>query len=168
MKAGILSDSHGHVARTRAAVQLLLDAGAEQLIHCGDIGGEAVLAEMAGLLQPRHIPAYAVLGNVDWGDIGNIDAFAEMGIRVLGRLGQIQLDGRAAAILHGDNAAALQSALESGAYAYLFTGHTHEREDLRVGNTRLINPGAIYRAAAPSVAVLDVARDDLRFLPLPH
>jgi hypothetical protein len=103
MILGILSDSHGHVPRTRAALQLLLDAGAEQIIHCGDIGGEAVLAEIAALTGPRKVPACAVLGNVDWEDIRLMNAFAGMGLRVLGRKGEIHLDGRKAAIVHGDD-----------------------------------------------------------------
>ena len=37
MKIGIVSDSHGKTSRLRNALQLLADAGAELIVHCGDI-----------------------------------------------------------------------------------------------------------------------------------
>ena len=46
MKIGILSDTHGHLTRSLAAIECLLDAGAEMLIHCGDIGSEQILIEL--------------------------------------------------------------------------------------------------------------------------
>ena len=36
--------------------------------------------------------------------------------------------------------------------------------DSRQGRVRVINPGALYRAARKTVAVLDTVADDLRFL----
>jgi predicted phosphodiesterase len=45
---GILSDSHGRHERTARAVELLTTQGTEALIHCGDVGGEAVLEALAG------------------------------------------------------------------------------------------------------------------------
>ena len=38
MKIGILSDSHGKTRRLSAAIELLVDRGAEAIVHCGDIG----------------------------------------------------------------------------------------------------------------------------------
>jgi len=37
------------------------------------------------------------------------------------------------------------------------------REDTRFGQTRLINPGALSRAAVKTVAILDVTLDELTF-----
>lgn len=48
MIVGIMSDSHGDAAATARAVALLKSLGAEHYIHCGDVCGENVLAEMAG------------------------------------------------------------------------------------------------------------------------
>jgi predicted phosphodiesterase len=47
---------------------------------------------------------------------------------------------------------------------YLLHGHTHVRRDERVGKTRVINPGALHRAAEKTVALLDLAADRLEYL----
>jgi len=48
-------------------------------------------------------------------------------------------------------------------------GHSHLHRDERLGATRVINPGALggLRREPRSVAVLDVAADLLRFIPVP-
>ena len=48
--------------------------------------------------------------------------------------------------------------------AYLCHGHTHATRDERLGPTRVINPGALFRARRHTVAVLDLARDEVSFL----
>ncbi|MHC4995439.1 MAG: metallophosphoesterase family protein, partial [Planctomycetota bacterium] len=66
---GLLSDSHGHADTTARGVRLLLDNGAEVLIHLGDIGSEAVIDAMVcgqgenGRLNPM---VHVVPGNTDW------------------------------------------------------------------------------------------------------
>ena len=44
---------------------------------------------------------------------------------------------------------------------YLLTGHSHQSHDFHVGVTRRINPGALFRAKVFTVAVLDLATDEL-------
>ena len=46
MRVGILSDTHDQVARTQSAITQLLAAGAEVLIHCGDITVPEVVYEL--------------------------------------------------------------------------------------------------------------------------
>lgn len=59
MKIGILSDSHNHVERIRMAVQMLQEAGANVLVHCGDLATTEIVTECSVL------PFYFVLGNHD-------------------------------------------------------------------------------------------------------
>ena len=61
MKIGILSDTHKKVGRAKRAIDMLLDNGAEFLIHAGDICKEEILEYL------EKIPAsyVAVLGNND-------------------------------------------------------------------------------------------------------
>jgi hypothetical protein len=166
MRVGILSDTHGHVGRTAAAARLLLGRGVKIIIHCGDIGSEGVLAELAAAFGPASIPVYAVPGNVDHWDLSVKKFPVATGVHVLGRIGEVDLDGHPAAIIHGDDGQALSDAIAGGRYDYLFTGHTHVSEDTRNGRTRIINPGAIYRAHTPSVAILDTATGSLETLPV--
>lgn len=167
MKIGILSDTHGDVRRTHAGLELLLQHPIEALCHCGDVGSEAVLTALSAACLPRKIPVYAVLGNVDLFE-GEVTHFpAGLGVRVCGRQAELELGGRTIAIIHGDDPSLLQNALARQRYDYCLTGHTHVADDHREGRTRVINPGALHRARPPSVALLDLATDELQTLWLP-
>ena len=165
MILGILSETHGSVVRTKAAIKLLKSKNIGTVLHCGDIGSEGVLIELIAELQSDQIPFYAVLGNVDFDD--EYQHLLKPGeFDILGRFADLTLAEKRLAIIHGDHMAKLQDTIASGQYDYVFTGHTHVKEDRHQGNTRVINPGAVYRASQPSVAVLDLEKDDLEFLPI--
>ncbi|WP_201352346.1 metallophosphoesterase family protein [Hydrogenimonas urashimensis] len=61
MKLGILSDTHKKLGRARRAIDMLVENGAEFLIHAGDIGREETLAYMESI----GLAYVAVLGNND-------------------------------------------------------------------------------------------------------
>lgn len=160
MIIGILSDTHGDVDMTRRAVKLLLDRGAEYLIHCGDVGGEAVLDQMAGT------PGAFVFGNNDF-DGEDLKRYAQhLGLTCLEYGGVLTLDEKAIAVTHGDNQKEIQR--WSVGADYLLTGHSHRQHDRSSGSIRWINPGALYRAAVKSVATLDLESDDLQWIEVPQ
>jgi putative phosphoesterase len=164
MIIGILSDTHGHVGRTVAACQALIARGAEVVLHCGDIGSEEVLIELVSQFAPVDIPVHAVLGNVDLYDQA-LPAFPEStGVKVWGRLAVLELDGKSIAVIHGDDWRTMERLQLDGEHDYIFSGHTHEAADARFNNTRMINPGAVYRANPPTVAILDLQTDRLEHL----
>ena len=161
MLLGILSDSHGRADTTRLAVTLLHDRGAELLLHLGDIGGEQVIDELVG--HPAHI----VFGNCDWND-RELGRYAEIvGIINDHPIGRIVIDGRTVAFTHGHLLEPMQQAVQDGV-DYLLHGHTHELRDERVGRTRVINPGALFRAARYTAALLDPRADRMEILALPR
>lgn len=160
MLIGILSDSHDKIDAMTAAMATLRHAGAQFYIHCGDVGGEGMLDQLAGL------PAAFVWGNNDWERASLADYAKALGIACHGDLADLTLDGKRIAVIHGDRSGQRQQLLQSQDFDYLLQGHTHRREDIRVGRTRVINPGAIYRAKPLSVAVLDTETDGLRSLVL--
>ena len=162
MILGILSDTHGHLARTQQAGNILLEQEASAIIHCGDIGSEAVLIELAAIFDPADIPVHAVLGNVD---VYNDDLihFPETTCIRVQRFAELELGGHAIAIIHGDDYRYFEQAVMSGRFEYVFTGHTHERDDRTVGDTRIINPGAVYRAAELGCATLNLTTGKLRY-----
>lgn len=163
MIVGLLSDTHGRVDAAAAAVRVLLDRGAEQLIHCGDVGdgakGRAVLDTMAG-----H-PALFVFGNNDCDEPELARHAGDLGIACGHRHGRLDLGGRAAVVTHGDDAKLVRQVLAGQAVDYLFVGHTHVSTDRRQGRVRVVNPGALYRAAVRTVAVLDTQADTVEFVP---
>ncbi len=159
MQLGILSDTHDKVERTRAAVDVLVTAGAEVLIHCGDITIPEVVYQLAPL------PSYFVFGNCDF-ELGALrQAIATIGGTCLERGGLIDLAGRRLAVTHGDLDREI-SRLAAERPEYFFSGHTHQALDVRRGPTRFINPGALHRAATWTVALLDCSNGQLRMLPV--
>ena len=96
MILGILSDSHGRHRRTARAIRLLQNLGAEVLVHCGDLGGKAVLNELTG----RRV----------WFVWGNTDVARPLLSRYAQQLGLavpegiplcLELAGRSIAVFHG-------------------------------------------------------------------
>jgi uncharacterized protein len=158
---GILSDTHDRIESATIGMDLLRTAGAEFYLHCGDVGGEQILDLLAG------IPSALVWGNNDW-DRRGLTRYAEiLGIQVFQSFGELELGDKRFAITHGDDGRLVRQVLDGQKHDYLLVGHSHAKADQRYGRIRLINPGALHRAAQKSVAVLDTASDELKFLLVP-
>jgi len=157
MRVGILSDTHDRLARTIEAVQMLAAHGAEALIHCGDITGPNIVHACAGL------PSYFVLGNNDddWPAVRQ--AMTAIGATCLDWGGEMTLAGKRIAVTHGHMTKDVRRLLQAGPDYFCF-GHSHIAEDRQEGRTRCINPGALHRASRYSVALLDLASNDLKYL----
>jgi hypothetical protein len=160
MLVGILSDSHGKAAITTAAIQLLIAQGAEYLIHCGDIGTESVLDALAG-----H-PSMFVFGNNDWDRRGLTEYAKTIGVACGQDEGKLSFNNKLAVVTHGDDSRIVNRILDAQLVDYLFLGHTHLTMDTQKGRVRIINPGALYRAARKTVALLDTQSDELKFIPV--
>ena len=174
-RIGLLSDSHGRADTTRRAVKLLLAHGADCLIHLGDVGSEQVLDELV-VARPGApgdtaalVEAHVVFGNCDY-DEATLTRYAQgLGLVVdhpLGKLALADSHGGHLYFCHGHRGADMQAAL--GAQPrYVCHGHTHLMTDQRRGPTRIINPGALHRAARHTVALLEPEHDELTFLNVP-
>lgn len=157
MLIGVLSDSHGHADTTALAVRALVAEGAQMLLHLGDIGTEQVIDELVG-----H-NARIVFGNCDW-EVDALSRYAELvAVQVDHPMGMIEVAGRRIAFTHGHLSRLMRQALDQRV-DYLLYGHTHTIGDERVEGTRLINPGALHRAARYTSALLDPSRDDVRWI----
>jgi uncharacterized protein len=154
---GVMSDSHGHAGVTGRAVRALLEEGASLLLHLGDVGSEEVIDELA------RGPARLVLGNCDL-EPQRLRRHAEaVGVACDHPLGMLEADGRRIAYTHGHLEAAVQAALKQRV-DYLLHGHTHAVRDERLGPTRVLNPGALHRAARYTCLLLDPSGDAARWL----
>ena len=157
MLIGLLADSHGRADTTARAVEALTAHGAETLLHLGDVGTEAVLDELVG----RN--ARVVFGNCDW-DEKALARYAELvGIRVDHPMGILEVGGRRIAYTHGHIESMMSQAVRDGV-DYLCHGHTHDIRDERVGATRIINPGALFRARRYTSALLDPSSGTVRWI----
>lgn len=162
MKIGIISDTHGQVDLALAAAREFIFRAVDAVIHCGDIGSDMVLTEMASLFQTLDIPMYAVLGNCDIYE--NPTCFPEVtGVKLLGRIAYLILADRKIAVLHSDDEALFEAIVQSNTYDYVFYGHSHTRRNEQIEKTRVINPGAAGRGMHPSCAVVNLLDGDVTF-----
>lgn len=162
MRLGIISDTHNRLERTRAAVELLRTAGADVLIHCGDLTDVDIVSVCAVM------PSYFVFGNNDADNVPRLkEAMAEAGAICLDWGGEVELSGKRIAVVHGHLGTDVRRLL-AGCPDYLFSGHSHIASDDRLGSTRRINPGALHRAANFTVALLDLDNDELQILVVPR
>ena len=97
MRIGVISDTHGHVSNTLAAVRLLESLEVEQVLHCGDIGTPEIPKLLAAW------PTHFVFGNCDHETDELQEAIAAAGLTCHDRFGQIELAGRKIAIIHSDD-----------------------------------------------------------------
>ena len=158
MKIGILSDTHDHLERTQLAVEVLIDRGAECLVHCGDLTGPPIVEACCKL------PFYFVFGNHD-ADMASLleDAAIEFGANCLRWGREMTLVGKRIVVAHGHFPKDYQSLLAQNPDYFLF-GHSHLTHDSIDGDLRRINPGALFRASEFTVALLDLTADHLEFI----
>src|SRR5688500_10038131 len=158
MLIGILSDTHDRSEMMAAGVRALQERGAEFFIHCGDVCQPHLLDHLAGL------PSAFVWGNCDW-DRMALQRYADgLAIPCYGQFGDLELGGKRIAVTHGDDRVRMAHVLNAQEHDYLFHGHSHVRRDERIGKVRIINPGALHRAAEKTVALLDTDTDHLEFI----
>ena len=160
MRIGVISDTHGHVANTLAAVRLLESLDVQQVLHCGDIGTATIPQLLASW------PAHFVFGNCDSETDELAEAIAAAGLSCHGRFGQIELAGRKIALIHSDDARLFRATIAGGKFDLVCYGHTHEAESHREGQTLVLNPGALYRANPHTLAVVDLKTMEAEIIPL--
>jgi putative phosphoesterase len=158
MRLGILADTHDKLARTRVAVGMLRDAGAEALVHCGDLTGPPIVEVLAAL------PCWFVFGNNDAHAVPALErAAAEFGPVCLGWGGVVELGGRRVGLTHGHMARAMRQVLAEQP-EFVLSGHSHCASDTWDGTVRWINPGALHRADEYTVALLELVSGELQVL----
>ena len=161
MLIGILSDSHDNVANLRRALALFRQQGVTLLFHCGDMTSVATARELDGF------QVHYVTGNMDLHPVQLRQAL----LRLHPDSSAAQsyagtLANRRIAALHGHEYGKLAEFVENGRFDYVFHGHTHRRRDEIIGQTRVINPGALggARHEPRSVCLLDLTSGAAQFL----
>lgn len=168
-RIGFLSDSHGQAATTRQAVRVLIAQGVDLLIHLGDVETVQVIDALVESLDASgnpDPPVRIVFGNVDFDADALADYARHLGIAVDHPAGRVTAAGKVVAYHHGHRGAEIKRALDEQA-DYFVHGHSHLVRDEMVGRTRMLNPGALYRASRYTVGVLDAAANEWRVLEVP-
>ncbi len=160
MRLGIVSDTHGHVQNTLAAVRMLESLEVDEVLHCGDIGSTEI---------PRLFtswPTHFVFGNCDPDYEPLSTAIAAAGLFCHHRFGDLMLAGRRIALLHSDDAGLFRQAITTGFFDMVCYGHTHQAKQHREGKTLVLNPGALYRATPHSIAVVELETMEATIVPV--
>lgn len=158
MIVGLVSNTNGRADAMAAALAALRDRGADLIVHCGDVGGRQVLDEL------KNIDAAFVWGDKDRDRMGLLRHARQVNVVCLGVLGELDLDGKRAVLVHGDDKKLVRRLLDEQQYDYLLCGHEPEGEDRKVGKTRVINPGALHGGPSQNCAVFSTTSDEVKFL----
>jgi putative phosphoesterase len=151
MQIAVLSDTHGRVATASRVLEEVRRRGVGVVLHCGDVDEPVTVRAFDGF------EAHFVFGNCDADRDGIRRAVAAIGGTLHEDFGHLERESVRIAFVHGDDTELLHDLERAGCYDFVFYGHTHVRAEHRVGATRVINPGALYRAKVKTFAVLDLA-----------
>ncbi len=138
-KIAILSDSHDQIASLTKALDHANAAGAEVLLHCGDLCAPFML----NLLGERFAgPIHVVFGNNDGdGRLLQVIAGKHAQISLHGIYAELAVDGRQVAMIHYPEPA--RRIAQSGHFDLVCYGHDHTKLREAVGKGWLLNPGEI-------------------------
>lgn len=124
---------------------------------------DALIAAHPATGEPVEV--HLVFGNTDW-DARALAGYARnMGMSVHDPSGQLEIDGSTIAFTHGHLESIVGGLLKQQP-DYLLHGHTHRVQDKMYGTTRVINPGALFRASKYTVATLTPATGAFEVLEL--
>jgi len=155
VKICIVSDSHDRAAPLAQAVREAKQAGAQAVIHCGDLIGTQTLRGALDVGLPLHL----IHGN----NIGDQVSLARW---VRERNGQfhyhgpdarLELGGRRIFVVHYDDYGYAMAC--TGDWELVCCGHSHRAEARQVANVKnaatwLVNPGTVAGLAAPATWIL--------------
>lgn len=159
MLIGLLSDTHDHRIRIRQAVSWCNATGVDCVIHAGDYCSPFAVRELAGLAAPLH----GITGNND-GDVYQLGrAFAEIGGRLEAQWWETRIAGRRLLVMHEPRG--LEAVAAAGTHDLVVYGHTHARDERRIGDTLIVNPGEVcgWVGDIGSLAVYDTDAHAVRF-----
>jgi putative phosphoesterase len=155
MKVCIVSDSHDHRPLLAAAVRAAKQAGAEAVLHCGDVVAPSTLS----VITPLGLPVHVIHGN----NVGDMFMMARIAskpgnrITFYGQDAGIELAGRRIFLVHYPHYA--KAMATTGDWDLVCCGHDHEAKietvhNVTGGSTWLVNPGTVGGVAAPATYVL--------------
>ncbi|VAW78647.1 hypothetical protein MNBD_GAMMA15-2294 [hydrothermal vent metagenome] len=155
MKVCIVSDSHDHRPLLESAVSSAKAAGAEAVLHCGDVVAPSTLS----VLKPFGLPIHVIHGN----NIGDLYMMARIAnqpgnhVTFYGQDAGIELCGRKIFLVHYPHYA--RAMATTGDWDLVCCGHDHEAQietvtNIKGGETHMVNPGTVGGVAAPATWVL--------------
>jgi len=155
---GIISDTHENEEAIKKAVKIFKEKNVEFVVHCGDIISPPMLEYFKGLKMKF------IFGNNDGERNGLNTKAKELDWEEIIDEKEFGYNGKKFYVYHGTDKEKLDSSIKSNKYDYVLTGHTHVKKDERIGKTRVINPGALFRIYPYTIALLDIKKNKLDFI----
>jgi len=151
MLVGVFSDVHDNLDNLSWALMLFKEHGVETLIYCGDFCSPIPARAMGGgFAGDIHV----VFGNGD-GDRFAIATAAHTqfpNLKLHGEYAELELGGRKIAVTHYPFYA--RALARTGDYNAVFSGHTHQRHEERLGDCLWLNPGEILGWQGPATCAI--------------
>lgn len=160
MKILVISDTHGNINNIRHVLGFAKSENMDAIFHCGDFSTAQNVAEVLC----SGLPLYAVTGNADEARYEEIWSALEQAVE-RGDTVEFTFDGRKIAM--GHQPAKVREFLESGNFDAVFFGHLHYSSKKIVGNTLVVNPGALGNTKNPSFAVYDTSTNSAELIQIP-
>jgi putative phosphoesterase len=161
MKIGVMSDTHDNLANIIQVLNVFRDREIETVIHCGDLTS----LEMVAHFQDFRV--IYTLGNMDFAT-GAIQARFKkqneesfVGTVFTGVLGGVPI-----AVTHSHINNQVMDLIMQRRFKWIFHGHTHEKRDEVIRDTRIVNPGALggLGRGPRSFCVVDLGQEDVEFI----
>lgn len=148
-----MSDSHDHYENLNKAVEMVNDEGCEILLFAGDLiapgNGSEALSKFNG-------PVKMIYGNND-GDPHALNMMFSKydNLEIVGKEYEAEVEGVKIFMTHYPRIG--QLAAKSGEFDLVIYGHDHTYNEENVGETILLNPGAIhpYKIEYASFVIFD-------------
>ena len=153
---GIISDTHDNLDKVRSAVALFNKLAVDQVVHCGDVVAQFVLAELSRL----KAPVAGVFGNCD-GDRGALLQRArQFGFAWQDAPYSFSVGGKRLVVTH-------QPVARVPGCDFYLHGHTH-KHGYQPGRPAVINPGEAcgWLTGRATVATLDTDSGAVDFIDL--
>lgn len=164
MLIGVFSDIHDNIANLNKALASFKAHGAEALIFCGDFCSP-IPSRVIGAAFSGEI--HCVFGNGD-GDrfaIAGVAANQYPHLKLHGEYAELDLAGAKVAVTHYPFYA--KALARTGDYQAVFSGHTHERHEERIGACLWLNPGEILGWKGQATCVIyDTATNSATYVTL--
>lgn len=155
MKICIVSDSHDRSPPLEAAIREARAAGAEAVLHCGDLIGVNTLRASLKL----GIPIHAVHGN-NIGDVASLYrtmAKSDGMFTYHGHEAMLELGGRRIYVTHmphHGHAFACTGDYDLVCHGHSHTAHIDKLPHVKGGECWLVNPGSVAGIDAPGVKAI--------------